>query len=170
MPPDGRQGGSPEAPAPSVRALWVALLPVAPSLPLPHGRASAPPCFCGLLLRAALFAAIMPPDGRLGGSPEAPAPLPLPHGRASAPPCFCGLLWWAALFAAIDGWALSRCRPPFGRPHARSCPLGFSTASSGKLSLVVRILASFARAIRSSAGFSVGFSAPFCCGCLRSRC
>ena len=115
------------------------------------------PILCGLLLRAALFTAIMPPDGRLGGSPEAPAPLPLPHGRASAPPCFCGLLWWAALFAAVDGWALSRCRPPFGRPHARSCPLGFSAAHSGKLSLVVKVLARFTRAVRSSVGFCVGF-------------
>ena len=57
----GRLGGSPIAPAPSVRALWVALLPVAPSLPLPLGRASAPPSFCGLLSWAAFFAAIMVP-------------------------------------------------------------------------------------------------------------
>ena len=43
MPPYGRQGGSPCAPAPCVRALQVALLPSAPSLPLPHGRAVARP-------------------------------------------------------------------------------------------------------------------------------
>lgn len=54
LPPYGRLGGSPYAPAPCVRALWVALLPVAPSLPLPHGRAAARPhalagCFGGKL-------------------------------------------------------------------------------------------------------------------------
>ena len=69
---------------------------------------------------------------------------PAPWARKRAP-----MLLRAALFAAVDGWALSRCRPPFGRPHARSCPLGFSAARSGKLSLRVSVLARFARAVRS---------------------
>lgn len=99
MPPVGRLGGSPFAPAPIVRALPVALLPSAPSLPLPRGRAAA-----------------------------------RPHALAGY---FGGLLWWAALFAAVDGCALSLCRPPYGRPHARSCALGITFRECSIISLCV---------------------------------
>lgn len=62
---------------------------------------------------------------------------PSPWARCRAPPCFGGLLRWAALFAAIDGWALSRCRPPYGRPHALSCPLGIASRGRSIISLCV---------------------------------
>lgn len=74
MPPYGRLGGSPCAPAPCVRALQVALLPSAPSLPLPRGRAAARPhalagCFGGLLcsrpsMVAPSLSAVRPTGGR----------------------------------------------------------------------------------------------------------
>lgn len=99
MPPDGRLGGSPFAPAPCVRALPVALLPSAPSLPLPHGRANA-----------------------------------RPHALAG---CFGGLLWGRHVCAHVNGWALSLCRPPFGRSHVRSCPLGIASRGRSIISLCV---------------------------------
>lgn len=100
MPPVGRLGGSPFAPAPLVRALPVALLPFAPSLPLPRGRAAA-----------------------------------RPHALAG---CFGGLLWGRLVCAHVNGWALSLCRPPFGRSHARSCPLGIAFRDCSIISLCVR--------------------------------
>lgn len=100
MPPYGRLGGSPCAPAPCVRALQVALLPSAPSLPLPRGRAAA-----------------------------------RPHALAA---CFGGLLWGLLVCAHVNGCALSLCRPPYGRPHARSCAFGIAFRNCSIISLCVR--------------------------------
>ena len=136
--------------------------------PSPCPRRPAPPnplraafvgCLCGLLLRglhAARWAA--------GGAPIAPAPFsPLPVGAQARPLAFAGC--FGGLLYSRPSWLGPLSLPSAqARPHALSCPLGFSAARSVRLSLVVSELARFARADLSWADLGVGFWVPFAAG------
>lgn len=97
-----------------------------------------------------------PPFARFGSLRSPSRPLsPCPMGAQARPlafaGCFCGLLY------SRSSWLGPLSLPSAqARPHALSCPLGFAVSRSGSLSLVVSVLARFARA--------------FCRGRWRARC